>query len=530
MKLKKMLLAGLLSASVFSAVGCNNNNNSSSEPIVYDQTVYTEGGNRRLAADPDTSVVDSFIDLVISQGGELVTGGISTYAKFVVLNLLKECGIDLRDATTKTLEKIQQQLDQIEARIKALAERSETIHAEDVFSDLLKELANAQNVYIPLAVYSLGDLVDMENDDSYTEEEVEEVRQAFYNNTVKDLKINGSPLATYVTTLAGHILQPNPADTSKDILYYYTLTLGTPDKWSIQRYKNVRNFLAYVDSTLVQCANLAKYQMYYLALGKDRATLAAYEKIMDEMAKAVNLVNQKCLNINNSLKDIEDKMKNSINIYLPTNTEYSTRMATLTYNHNDVEGNDSRQALLMSYVNDSGRHGNHQVAYSLEPGEVTGRVMNDFNDYSKAYCSSSYTLHDYLTYAGFYANNKDLYDKALGIYNGQWYVDQYGWLHDDKDYSFTYYNDQGNLVRKNAYQVASYHNWIGTVTRTELRYLDDQYYLCFARPYGNSQKLDGYYKEVYMSDDKFTVMESCFFAPHYYSFIGDKPWPLHDCW
>ncbi len=529
MKLKKMLLAGLLSAAVSSVAGCNNNQ-SAVEADTHNRIVYNLDENNKLTADPDTSIVDSFIDIVISQGGELVTGGISTYAKCVVLNLLKECGIDLRDATTKTLEKIQQQLDQIEARIKAIAERSETIHAEDVFNDLLKELHSVSYVYIPYAVYSLGDLATMENDDSYSEEECEEAREVFYNNTVKDLKINGSPLASYVTTLAGSILQPNPSDASKDILYYYNLTLGAPDRWSIQHYKNVRNFIAYVDSTLVECANLAKFQMYYLALGKDRATLAAYSRIMDDMAKAVNLVNEMFLNVNKSLKDIEDKMNNHINVYIPTNTEYSTRMATLTYNHNDVEGNDSRQALLMSYSNDSGKHGAHQVAYSLEPGEVTARVMNDFNDFKKAYCSSSYTLHDYLSYAGFYANNKELYDKAVGIYNGIWYVDKYGWLHDDKDYSFTYYNDQGNFVRQNAYQVASYHRWDGKVNRTELRFLDDQYYLCFARPYGSGQKLDGYYKEVYMYDELYTVMESCFFSPHYYSFIGEQTWPLHNCW
>ena len=532
MKKGKVLLPILLASMTLGVTSCQNDNQTETPTKeTLDLNIFNEDGNRRLYEEPtDKNLIDTFIDSVISQSGELIKGGISAYGKCIVLNLLKECGIDLRDATTKTLEKIQNQLNIIEKKIDAISDRQEQIQAESVLGDLLREFKKATNSYIHFAVGSLGDLVEVENDPNISEEEAEERRLTFYNNTAKKLTVDNLPLAKYVTDLADYVMRPNPADRSKDIFYYYTKTIGTPDVWSIQRYKNVRNFMAYIDSTLINIANLAKFQMYYLSQGKDQATLAGYKGIMDDMAAAVNIVNESFYNFNNSLKDIEDKMKNGINVYLPTNQEYSTRMATLTYNHEDREDDDSRQGLLMSYVNDSGKHGNLQTAYCFEPGEIVSKVHDDFVNYSSAYCAKTYTIQDYLKYAGFYSVNEDLFDKAAGIYNAEWYVDRYGTFNDDKDYSMTYYDKSGNKIRKNVYQVATYHTCIGRIKSTELRYLDDQYYLCFARPVGDKQKLDGTFKEVYMWDTEFTVMESLFFAPHYYEFMKDTPLYLHNCW
>ncbi len=533
MKHKRTLLSLLLSTSTLGIASCGGFEASSPSSLIpaitLDKTAHSEQTTLKLCDEPDNqSLVDTFIDSIISQNGELIKGGIGAYGKCVVLNLLKECGIDLRDATTKTLEQIQKQLDKIEQKIDAIAYREEQIHAEDVLNNLLNEFHAANINYIPFAVKSLGDIATAENDPEVSEEEAEQRRLAFYNNTARKLTIDGRPLASYVTTLASYLIQPNPADRSKDVFFYYEKTIGTTDVWSIQRYKNTRNFMAYLDSTLINCANLAKFQMYYLSQGKDSATLAAYVEMMNNMADAVNAANEYFYKVNESLKPIAENASKMINTYLPAGEQYSTRMATLTYNRNDVEGDDSRQALLMSYVNDSGRYGNHQAAYSYKPGLIVNAVMNDFNPCSGAYCSSTYTIQDYLSYAGFFAKNDDLFQNAAGIFNGQFSTYRYGWLHDDKDYSITYYNQTGSFVRKNIYQLASYHSWTGRVNRTELRYLDDQYYLCFARGNEEGQKLDGGYEEVYMWDELFTVMNSCFFAPHYMEFVGEQTWPLHE--
>ena len=68
---------------------------------------YTDEGVLRISEEPtNQDLVNTFVNMIIEKGGEAITGGISVYAKTVVLNLLKECGLDFRDATTKSLEQI----------------------------------------------------------------------------------------------------------------------------------------------------------------------------------------------------------------------------------------------------------------------------------------------------------------------------------------------------------------------------------------------------------------------------------------
>ncbi len=158
------------------------------------QFLYTDFGTPRLTTEPETSMVDTIIETLISKGGSLITGGIQTYAKAVVLNLLKECGYDFRDATTKTLDKIQEQISAIEEKITTLSKMEDQHHSEDILNQVLKQLTSAENSYMDFAVTGIGDVADTENNESLTEDEKEAARLSFYNNSVKKLTINGSPL------------------------------------------------------------------------------------------------------------------------------------------------------------------------------------------------------------------------------------------------------------------------------------------------------------------------------------------------
>ena len=544
MKKKKLLLTALVPATLFGVVSCNSNNagsstdeNSTSEVSSFDDNTFTltSEGYTRLAAEPGDEIVNSIIDSLISKGGELITGGIQTYAKSIVLNLLKECGFDFRDATTKTLEKIQEQLTVIEKKVDAMAAKQEQYQAEKILGDLLKVVGVANNNYVGYVVDGLGDIANYENSDM-SEDEIEAKRKIYYDNTVSNLIINGNPFVTYVSDLADYILLPNPADRSKTVFDYYTSTIGVYDTWSTLYLKNVKNFMAYLDSTLVTCANLAKFQMYYKALGMDSTTIKVYSGMMDTMAAKVNSVNALFKAKLDSLKELEDKKDAGINIYMATGKEYSTRMATLTYNVNDNDGNgDSRQGLLMDYYyNSDGTRGDaYKFAMEYVPDQdFVAKVASDFKTYAGAFCVSTYTIKDYLKYAGFYSANSDLFDKAIGLYNANMYADGAGFLNQDYTYSATYYNDAGEYTRKPIYQVDSYHNWNFDVTRTVFTQLDDSYYLCFATPDGDKQKLDGQYKDVYMKDVMSTVVDKVFYKKYFYdiSDANKTGWYLHDCW
>ncbi len=540
MKKTKLLLAALVPATVLGMASCANNQSDTSSSTSYSDGfdssfALTDEGVHRLTAEPQDDAAADIIDTLISKGGDLITGGIKTYGTKVVLNLLLECGIDFRDATTKTLEKIQQQLGAIEAKITALAAQETRYHAEEILNPVLATAKEACHYNTTFVVEGLGLLANLENDETVTEAEVEVERKRYYDDAVSKLFINGKPFADFVTNFAEAILTPNLSDGSKDIFYYYGETLGVYDVWSTLKIRNMTNFMAYLDSTLVCCADLAKYQMYYYTQGMGAAAIAAYESMINDMAKAVNLVNLKFKNTIESLQPLQEKKDAGVLTYMPTGKDYSSRMATLTYNLDDKEGDDSRQALIMDFhQNSDGSRGDmiREALQYVPDQDFVGRVAEDFKTYSKAFYTPDYTIQDYLKYAGFYAKNQDLFDNSLGLYNANMYADGHGFMNEDYDYSATYFNKSGEYSRHTVYKVDSYHNWTAAVTRTTLANPVKGYLLCFATPDGEKQKLDGEYSRVYMKDIKYTVQKAAFYDMYYYDAMkkNTSGWYLHDCW
>lgn len=534
MKLKKLPLMGILLTSIVSMTSCNTTNSSSlpnsDSNVVDNDFIFNNDGVRRLNTEPEEEMVNLIIDTLISKGGSLITGGIQTYAKAVVLNLLKECGFDFRDATTKTLEKIQQQLTAIDEKVTALSKKTDQYHSQDILNKVLGFMVEAQNKYLSFAITGMGDLADTENDETLTEEEKEAARQVFFDNSVSKFIIDGSPLCSFVSSFCDAILTPNLSDPGKDIFYYYSQTIGYYDTWSTLRIKNVKNFMAYLDSAIVALVNLSKFQIYYMTKGKDSATIHSYEDIINKSIAKANLVNEKFKVMLDSLKEYEDKQAAGVNVYLSTGKEYSLRMATLTYSYDGDVDNDSRRALLLD--NPTTRNTN-RIYYYQPNQDIISSVVSDFKEYVGAYFAKTYTLQDYLTYAGFYAKDEELYAKAAGLYNGNFNVDSHGLYYDDHDYSISYYDNRCEYVRKTVYSVDSYHNPLGGIDHTTIKLYDNNYYLCFATPDGNKQKLDGKYSYTSNKEDLHTINKDQYY--HFDSwediYKGDvNGWYLHDCW
>lgn len=507
----------------------SNNNSNNSNSLIVD-------GVQLLSKEPSDDVVNDIIDSLISKGGSVIADGITTYSKSVVINLLKECGFDFRDATTKTLEKIQEQLKVIENKLDAMTKKQSQQHAETVLGPLLKQVNDTQNDYLTYVVDGLGYLAELENDTTLDETDIEASRKEYYNNTIKDLTIDGKPIATYVSNLADYIMLPNNADRSKSIFDYYEETLGVYDVWSTLKLRNMRNFMAYIDSVLVSIANLAKFQIYYKSEGMDTATLKTYESMINTMATKVNEVNALFKSKLEALQELEDKKNNGINIYMSTGKEYSTRMATLTFDTTDEIDGDTRQALLMDvYSNRDGSRGD-SYKYVLEyvPDQsFVQQVADDFKTYAGAFCSSTYTIKDYLKYAGFTANNEELFDKAVGLYNAGLYADGHGFMQQDYEYTSSYYDEKGEYTRKAIYEVDSYHNWLQQVTRTVFTQYDYNFYLCFTTPSGDRQALDGIYQRTYIQDAQSTINKQLHNSYYLYDAFENNrnnAWYVHDSW
>ncbi len=540
MKLKKLMITSLVSASML-GVGCTNGNRSSSSSnsseIENSAMILNAGDEKKLdMVIFDDGVTDEIISSLVGKGADLIVGGLKTYGMRVAINLLKECGLDFRDITTKTLEAIQNQIAALETRIKAMAQRQEQIHSESILSPILKEIKETRNNYFSY-IKGFDNLIKLEEENTLSEPEIESRRKQFYDDSISKLTINGNPFATFVSNLADWILMPNGSAPSNSIFDYYDNTLGVYDVWSTISIRSIREFIAYLDATLVTCANFAKYQLYYMAEGKGEETRLSYADMIDTMAGKVNAVNELFKAKIDSLKPLEDKRDAGINVYMATGKEYSRRMATLTYDVNQKTENDSRQGLLTglhTYSDGTTKESSWRYAFEYVPDQnFVAQVAGDFKTYAGAFCSAEYTINDYLKYAGFYANNEELFNNAIGLYNANMYVDGHDFLNEDYDYTATYYDQRGEYTRKKIYDVDSYHNWNFDVDSTSFEQCDDSYYLCFATPKDDKQVLDGTYQKIYMKDVKYTVSNRLYYnlKEEDVSMTNYKgEWYLHDSW
>lgn len=535
MKLKKLTLSALLFASLVSATtSCakyngndekqdNTQKKDDDNNLTLDASLYTSTGQRRLSEETEVEIAKWVADIIMDKGAELITGGLSTYGKTLVLNLLKECGLDLRDANTKSLERIEKQLEVLDNKLNAIAQQIEREHSESVLSNVLERVSNTLENYSSYTVTGMQLLINLEQDESISEADLEAKREQYYHDAIENLLINGLPIANEVINLADSILQPNRAS-GNSIFYYYFNTIASTDVWSIQRIKNIKSFMAYIDSVLILTSNIAKFQMYYLAKDKGEIARGVYKDLMDRMAEKVNAVNLLFKNQLIAMQEYEDKASEGINIYLPTNKEYSTRVATLTYNpyEEDVSPTDSRAALLLGFNNwnkdDIGRY-----CFKYNPDQTTvNGVAQSFREYATSYCTKDYTIQDYLTYCGFSANNEELYKNAAGLFKGDFNYTNYGYLNDDHDYNIGYYNQRCEYTTKKVYEVATYHTRLFDIDYADLRITDQSYYICFTTKLYNSDYLDGSYSAQFMNDWCWKVFNACPYKYNYYDIPSMK--------
>ena len=101
MKLKKLTLSALLFASLVSVttscakyngndVTDNTQKKDDDNNLTLDASLYTSTGHRRLSEETEVEIAKWVADIIMDKGAELITGGLSTYGKTLVLNLLKD--------------------------------------------------------------------------------------------------------------------------------------------------------------------------------------------------------------------------------------------------------------------------------------------------------------------------------------------------------------------------------------------------------------------------------------------------------
>ena len=495
MKLKNLFKKIFSFAALSGIVPCASLNNNVT--VNNNQTVALNNRNEfklanKVGAEEDDKFLSAVLDNASSFGCQILCAATYVGAKYVVTSILKNYGVDIGEVSLQYLERIEGEIKEIKDQLNVLNSNMEQYNAESNMKDLYSYVNYVSVDVMNEVKGGLFKLASMESDKNNSEEYLEQQRKNYYNTSLKDFRIEGTNIANFTTRFANAILTPVKSCPTNDLFHYYQLTNGKFDKWSTQSYINRRKYIAYLDTLLLSCANLAIFDYHYRSEGMDEASNASNNQRYNTMINAVNEVNgmfQKELKRLDSYKELQNKGEI---IYLPNGRHYSTKMATLTFNHDDVE----RQLLLKGVEGTSNNiftgKKNYLLSYMLTyqaNHTMVNNVVKDYQEYVKAYGLTDYTINTYLKDIGFYGERQDLFDKANGLYYGEVNIDHSGYLSDDLSVKAHFYDKYGKYQNKTQFFVGCRHKFMIS-DEYFVNYSDDDYYLCFQNP---DLTLDGEY-------------------------------------
>ncbi len=439
------------------------------------------------ASGSEASIFASILKTIASKGGSMVGAKMEKYA----IDVLKNYGIDLRSAELKMLDKIDNEIKEVKEKIDSISDKIDKKEAEDSLKDLYSFIDTTQVNLMPLVQGGLVSLAQKEASGEYTDDQLDEARKDFFNISLYHLSIpKATSLVNFVTDFANHILIPNSVDKSQNVFDYYQLSVGRFDKWSSQSYTNRRNYIAYLDTILLSAANLAIFDASHRIENiSDDASKKSIETSFNNMIKAVNSVNKMFQNELTRLEEYKKLEENKQIKYLPTNTIYSTRLATMTYDFNS-----DKQGFVKTLATKDNKKFNG-MGLLFQASNIVDKVAKDYSDYMKTWKVKDYSLVKYLKDAGFYANDSKAFETSLGLYKGDMDYEYKGLFDHDTEFRFKYYNNNGELKRDTAFNIGTFHKWLGLVREVKVTTSNKNYFLSFIK--GNQTELDGQYKSEY---------------------------------
>ncbi len=494
MKLKKILALPLLVALFASAcsIKAGQGENVEASPATISFKANPAILEKAQISATEVPAFSSILKNITAYGSKIITAAAGAGAKYIVTDILKDYGIDMRDPAIPYIEKLDVEVRQVKAKLDSIGASADQYNAERSLDNLYSYASVASTDVMNQVKGGIWKLLTMENDKTKDAKFVEAQRQEYYQTALKNFTVKGSNIADFVTHFAKTIVTPVESSPTNDVFYYYQLSSGQFDKWSTQSYKNRRNFIAYLDSLLLSSANLAIFDNHYRSLGASEAVKATNDMRFQTMIGAVSKANALFQTELKRLDEYETLRRQGELIYLPTDRHYSAKMATYTFNHEDKanaellkgvehtnttifrKGQKDLQGYLLTY------QANH---------EMVNDVINDYAKFVKAHGLKDYTINHYLKDIGFTAERQDLFDKAEGLYYGELNLPHVGYLADDINVKAHYYDKFGNLQNKTQFFVETHHGLFNRRTY-KVDFRDQDYYLCFVKADGT---LDGQY-------------------------------------
>ena len=459
--MKKHLIG--LSTLAILAGGCAAKMPSSSNEDIIRVDMSVNSPSYKLEA--DNVELDWLSQSILDKGTEFLKSGISTLALYTFKTACMEMGIDVRDATTKKIDQILSQLNQIEVELKegfeSLTKKAQQVQDTDTMNKILARINEVKSPI--LAEMKVLEAIAEKEDAGVDQETIDKEKAEFINAFPTNLNFYGLSNKVWHSTelLAQQFTSPNSVKTSQTLMELYDNTLGANDIWDYQSYAPRMNFVkecAFLINSMallgkIEAANeISKY-------APGDSNIEGIKTAVEQMCAAVNTVNgvfqkelQKLYTIKQNHDDPErptmSHLKRTFDSsgYVHVTTDYTVSAYIATIGLNNVVWKNT----VDDFYNDGTSHCFKTYVASTD---FYSMLYSDYSFYVNNYTvDEDYNLKYYLRDLGFRIpdGKQDDFDEAIGIYkNIDVRREDRGFLRGVDYYArYNYYDWNGKLSSK----------------------------------------------------------------------------------
>ncbi len=376
--------------------------------------------------------LDWLSQAILDKGVDFMKSGISSLATYAFKTACMEMGIDVRDATTKKIDQILAQLNQISKQIAQgfddLTKKTQQVQDSNIMSKVLERLNEVRSPIL-VEMSTLEDIAKKEDDPTYDKEFLARQKETFIDGFKTKLNFYGLSNVLWHSTemLALQLTNPNEIKRTQSLMDLYDNTLGANDIWDYQSYAPRIHFVQECTFLINSLALLAKLDAAKEISGYEPgdSNIDGVKKGISQMCTAVNAFNsvfQKELEKLEAIRQRHDDdekptmshLKRTFDsdgfVHVSTDYTVSAYLATVTVD------NVAWKNTVADCYNDSYSHC-FKTFRADESFQQT--ILTDYTFYVNNYeVEEGYNLKNYLVDVGFRIpkGKEGEFEEAIGIY------------------------------------------------------------------------------------------------------------------
>ena len=430
-QIMKKALLGLSALGMLAGCAANSTSNVTS-PVIVDMSVNNPPAQLSVTKNEE---LDWLTKSILEKGADFMKSGISSLATYAFKTACMEMGIDVRDATTRKIDQIIEQLNQISAQITKgfddLTKKMQKVEDDECMRQTLKVINDVKSpVYNEMV--TLESIARRENDEAYDQDTLTKQKEKFIDDFKTKLNFYTLSNQLWHSTelLCENLLYPNSVKPSQTLMDLYDNTLGANDIWDYQSYAPRVQFIqqcSFLVNSLALFSKLDIAKEISTYSDPDDPNIDGLRRSIVTMCDAVNAVNEMFQKELKKLEDIRARhddedcptmshLKRTFdkNGFVQVTTDFTVSAYLATVSVGDVTWKDTCD----DFYNDGYSH--CFKSYAADE-DIYKAVLDDYSFYMENYqTEEGYTIKHYLRDMGFRipTSRQDDYDKAIGLYRG----------------------------------------------------------------------------------------------------------------